>query len=49
MSARFNLNLARILGLRLADTLNKVDTRSPFTRVPFPRPGTADKSGEAPG
>jgi uncharacterized protein len=49
MSARFNLNLARILGLRLADTLNKVDTRSPFTRVPFPRPGTADKSGEAQG
>jgi hypothetical protein len=40
LAARFNLNLARILGLRLADTLGKVDSRAPFTvtRPSFPVP-----------
>ncbi len=40
LAARLNLNLARILGLRLADTLGKVDTRSPFNHPPAPEPET---------
>jgi hypothetical protein len=49
LSAQFNLNLARILGLRLADTLTKVDSRPPFgvTRPSFPLPNPNSPSKPA--
>lgn len=37
LSSRLFLNLAKILGDRLADSLGKIDTRAPFkTKAPFP-------------
>jgi hypothetical protein len=37
LAAKLNLNLAKILGLRLADTLRKTQTKNPFTG-PAPAP-----------
>ena len=36
LAAKLNLNLAKILGLRLADTLKKTQTKNPFATGPAP-------------
>jgi hypothetical protein len=45
LSARLNLNLARILGLRLADTLKKTQSNAPFSLAPIPLVGDSKPSG----
>jgi len=38
LAAKLNLNLAKILGLRLADTLKKTQTQNPFANTPLAQP-----------
>jgi len=40
LAAKLNLNLAKILGLRLADTLKKTQSKSPFAGEPAAAPST---------
>jgi predicted RND superfamily exporter protein len=40
LAAKLNLNLAKILGLRLADTLKKTQTKNPFVGEPAAAPST---------
>ncbi|MGJ3242534.1 MAG: MMPL family transporter [Opitutales bacterium] len=46
LSSRFFLNLSRILGHRLVDSLHRIDTMSPFTNDPKRRRGTTENEGE---